>query len=149
MPKPISASVRAAITEDIAAGQKSRNQIARDHKVSVGSVTNIAHAAGLTEAFDRSETKQANAAAQIDHTAALAVLARRHVKLASSVLDSFEAMTITDWRKVSPHTRGVVLGIASDKARELAPSDDEARNEAAKSLLGALLSDVVDKHGDA
>jgi transposase-like protein len=71
----ISDGKRAAIVEDIRAGGKSRNQIARDHDVSVGSVTNIARDHGLADAFDRSATKTATAAAVADNKSLRAHLA--------------------------------------------------------------------------
>lgn len=57
--------VRDAILNDIRAG-KPRNQTARNHGVSVGTVTNIANRAGLTDAFDRSATEKATRARIID-----------------------------------------------------------------------------------
>lgn len=81
---------RAAIEADIRAGQKSRNQIARDHDVSVGSVTNIAKGLGLTTAFDRSATKNATKAAQLDAKARRAVLQHRFLDRAERALDDME-----------------------------------------------------------
>lgn len=79
--------VRAAILDDIKAGQKSRNQIARDHHVGVGSVTNIAKHAGLTDAFDRSSTKNATEAARLDNAALRATTSRRLLEEANRFLD--------------------------------------------------------------
>lgn len=42
MPKPLAAERRAAIAEDIRAGELGRNAIARKHHVAAGTVTNIA-----------------------------------------------------------------------------------------------------------
>lgn len=70
MPKPLEPEKRAAILEDIQAGQKSARQIARDHEVSVGSVTNIAKGAGVDGAFERSRTENATRARVIDCKAA-------------------------------------------------------------------------------
>jgi len=137
---------RQAITDDIRDG-KPRNQIARDHDVSVGSVTNIARESGLTDAFDRSATKKATAANIADHRARLIALASRAAGLAERALGSFERMTDEEWARTSFHSRGIVLGIAADKARELAPDDSGA--EGIASLLGDLLGNLKAKHGDA
>jgi hypothetical protein len=143
VPAPLSDRKRNAILADIEAGQKSRNQIARDHKVSVSSVTKLAPA----NAFDRSQTKKATAAKQVDHKARLVVIAGRTASVAEDVLTSFEDMTTEDWRKVSPYSRGLIVGIMADKSRELAPDDSAA--EEISSLLGGLLGQLKTKHGDA
>jgi len=145
MPAPLAPRKRAAVLKDIRAGLP-RNEIARKHKVSQGTVTGIAKAEHLTDAFDRSATIKATAAAQADHQAMLADLAARHMKTANAILDSFEGDH--DWSGVSPHTRAIALGICSDKARELAP-DTDGQADAAKSLLSAVLDGMVARHGDA
>jgi hypothetical protein len=66
MPKPLSARKRNAVLADIRAGVKSRNQIARDHGVSPSTVTKIAKDAGVDTAFDRTKTKDATHAREID-----------------------------------------------------------------------------------
>lgn len=71
MPRPLPPEKREAILADIEAGQKSRNQIARDHKVSVGAVTNLAPPG----AFDRSKTEAATRARVADTKARRAELA--------------------------------------------------------------------------
>jgi hypothetical protein len=60
-----------------------RNEIARRVGISAGSVTNICRAEGLT--FDRSETKQATEARQVD-------LAAGRIRLAEKMLAASEAM---------------------------------------------------------
>lgn len=90
MPRAIDDAVRDAILEDIRAGQKSRNQIARDHNVSVGTVTNIAKRSGLTSAFDRSATKNATEAARLDNAALRAATSRRLLEKANEFLDQME-----------------------------------------------------------
>jgi uncharacterized protein with PIN domain len=136
MPKRLAASKREAILTEVRAG-KARNAIARDHDVSPSSVTKLAGEAGMKDAFDRSHTKKATEAKAADHQATLAALAARHAKIASDVMDSFEAAD-HDWGKVSPHARGIILGICSDKARELAAPDEGV--EAAKSLLDDFMT---------
>lgn len=94
MPRPIPDNVRLAILADIEAGRKSRNQIARDHNVSVGTVTNIAKRAGLTTAFDRSSTKNATEAAKVDNAALRAATSRRFLEEANHFLDDLHAPTL-------------------------------------------------------
>lgn len=145
MPASLAPGKRAAILQDIEAG-KSCGQTARDHHVARSTVHKLAKDNGL--GFERSQTKKATEAAQVDHAAVLAKLAARHAAVAGTILASFEAMSAADWGDVSPHTRAVTLGICSDKARELAPADDEAQTEAAKSLLSAVFDDIVARHAD-
>lgn len=87
MPKALSARKRNAILADIEAGQKARNQIARDHGVSPGTVTNIARQGGMTGAFDRSGTKSATEAAVADAKAVRAATSRRFLDEANKMLD--------------------------------------------------------------
>jgi transposase-like protein len=145
MPVPLAPEKRAAILEDLRAG-KTRNKAARDHGVSYSTISKIAAAEGI--AFDRSQTKKATEAAQVDHAAALVKLAARHAALAGAILSSFEVMTPAQWAKVSPHSRGIILGIASDKARDLAPDSDAGQVDAARSVLNAVFEDIVARHGD-
>jgi hypothetical protein len=145
MPAPLAPGKRAAILEDLRAGMSCR-QAARTHKVSQGTVSKLAKDHGLN--FERSQTKKATEAARIDHAAVLAKLAARHASVAGDILASFEAMELEDWGRVSPHTRAIALGICSDKARELAPDNDEAQVEAARSLLNVVFEDIVARHGE-
>lgn len=145
MPAPTSPKKRTAIIADIQAGTKSAHRIAREHGVAQSTVSRIAGQEGL--ALDRSKTKKATEAAQIDHKARLVELASRSAGLAERALRSFETMTDQEWAKTSFHSRGIVFGIAADKARELAPEDSAA--EEISSLLGGLLGSLKAKHGDA
>ena len=148
MPPRMAPDKRAAILAAIRAGGP-RNQIARDHSVSSSTVTRIARENGLTDAFDRSQTKKATEAKLVDHQAALAALASRFASVAGNILASYEAMTAEDWAEVSPHTRAIALGICADKARELAPDGGEAQVEAARSLLNVVFEDIVARHGES
>lgn len=65
-PTPVSDAERARIIATIEAGT-SRNDTARKHKRSPGTITKIAHAAGLS--FDRSATRAATEAKQADNRA--------------------------------------------------------------------------------
>lgn len=97
--------------------------------------------------FGRQQTKKATAAKQVDHKARLVAIAGRTASVAEDVLTSFEDMSTEDWRKVSPYSRGLIVGIMADKSRELAPEDSGAGPIA--SLLGDLLGGMRAKHGDA
>lgn len=66
MAKPLPDKKRAAILADIRAGEKGRNEIARDHDVSTSTVTNVAKGAGIETAFDRTATAKATRAREAD-----------------------------------------------------------------------------------
>lgn len=145
MPPRIPDHKRAAILADIRAG-KPRNHIAREHDVALGTVTNIARENGVKDAFDRSATKKATEAKVIDHRARLADLASQSARIAKNIGDSLEVFTPEDWADVSPYTRGLVFGIASDKAKDLASDDRDAEQVA--SALGKFFDGIVDRNGD-
>jgi len=73
---------RQAIADDIRAGH-TRNDIARRHQRSAGTVTSIAQAEGLS--FDRSATKDACEAKRVDNAA-------RRAALVSGLLDDAERL---------------------------------------------------------
>jgi transposase-like protein len=145
MPAPLAPRKRAAILADIDAGMSCR-AASRKHGVSQSTVSRLAK--DHDRNFERSQTKKATEAAKIDHAAVLVKLAARSASVAGDILASFEAMGLDDWKAVSPHTRAIALGICADKARELAPDDDEAQAAAAKSVLSAVLDNLTAKHGD-
>lgn len=65
-----------------------RNQIAREVGISAGSVTNICHAEGLS--FDRSGTKHANEARQVDLAAGRIRLAEKMLAASEEMLDTID-----------------------------------------------------------
>ncbi|VHM07280.1 Uncharacterised protein [Streptococcus pyogenes] len=65
-----------------------RNEIARRVGISAGSVTNICRDAGLT--FDRSETKQATEARQVDLAAGRVRLAEKMLAASEDMLDRID-----------------------------------------------------------
>ncbi|GAA3441050.1 hypothetical protein [Planomonospora venezuelensis] len=156
---------RQAILDDIKASQKSRNAIARDHDVSVGTVTNIAKRNGLTTAFDRSSTKRATEAKQADNRAVRAELSRRLLAKAGDLLDqmdgeylvySFGGKDNTFNSKVLPKPPAAELrnlmtsaAVAIDKHVVIDRHDSGAGAEQAVSLLGALLDGMQERHGTA
>lgn len=66
MPKALPQRKRNAILKDIKAGGVSRNYIARKHKVAASTVGAIAADAGITDAFDRTNTIKGARAKAID-----------------------------------------------------------------------------------
>lgn len=148
MPPRIPDRKRAKILKDIQTHAGSCRAIAAKHGVSTDTVRNIAKNAGITDAFGREQTKKATEARQADHHARLIQLASRMAGLSERVLASFEAMDLDAWTKVSPHSRGIILGIAADKARDLGPRDDQGADSVG-SLLGGMLDDLIARHGDS
>jgi hypothetical protein len=163
LPAPLDQAKRDTITADIKAG-KPRNQIARDHAVSAGTVTNIAKAAGITSAFDRSKTKNATRAQQADNASVRAALIARYYDVANHMLDRVtseytqpmaghggEIQFVTT--KLPP-LRDAQAGmsasaIAIDKALRLEDRNGDGRVDAARSLLGSLFQTLKDAHGDS
>lgn len=160
MPPRIPDDRRNAILADIKAGTKGRNQIARDHDVSVGTVTKIAKDSGSTAAFDRSQMEKATRAAVADNRS-------RRAKLASDLLDDAERFRARAWESYSYYERGqhgpelvtlekpplkeakeayVAIGIALDKHVVL-ERHDATDPGTMGSLLGTLLDGLQQKHG--
>jgi hypothetical protein len=90
VPKPLDASKRDAILKDIRAGVKARNQIARDHGVSPSTVTKIAKDFAITDAFDRSNLKDALQAKAIDDKAYRRATSRRFLEKCNQMLDQMD-----------------------------------------------------------
>jgi len=124
VPRPLDPDKRAAILDDIRAG-KARNVIARDHGVSPSTVSKVAHENGHT--FDRSQTKDATAAAVADHASRRAALAERLIALAECSMDQAVAVLA----EASARDAAVVLGIAVDKHRALVDMDRDPEGLAA------------------
>ena len=77
MAAKLSDTEREAILNDIRSGELSRNDIARKHQRSPGTISNIAREAGLEGlAFDRTASARASAAKQVDNRARRAELGR-------------------------------------------------------------------------
>lgn len=152
MPPRIDDATRTAIEADIRTGKKSRNQIARDHNVAPSTVTRVAQGAGLTGAFDRSNTKRATEARETDNRA-------RRAQLAADLLDDAQRLRQRAWSTYTQHvaTRTSVevvtldlpplaevrnaytaLGIAVDKSLALERVDSDDGADAARSMLARL-----------
>jgi hypothetical protein len=153
---------RQAIIADIRA-EKPRNQIARDHDVSVGSVTNIAKEAGLTGAFDRSATKDATAARVADMRAERAEISALLLKKARALIgdmdrphlvfsfggrDNVYNEHLLD-RPPTGDLRNLMTSaaIAIDKHAVIERLDSATGAEEVGSLLGAFFDGLRVKHG--
>lgn len=90
MPAPIDPHTRQAIITDIQTGQLSRNAIARKHKVALATVSNIAKAEHLTDAFDRTRTKNATQALLDDNKAKRAELQKLFLQRSREALAAMD-----------------------------------------------------------
>lgn len=154
MPAPIPDTTRAAILNDIQTGEKGRNAIARDHDVSPDTVSNIADAAGILDAFARTNTENATRARQSD-------LAARRAVIAEMLLDDIQRLRDRAWEPyeiVTSSQQGAEIttlalpplrdtqaaytsiAVALDKHLALVRHDGDTGSdlESARSLLGDL-----------
>jgi hypothetical protein len=161
MPKPLDDTKRAAILADIRAGAKSRNQIARDHGVSAGSVTKLAGTAGITGAFDRSHTKEATRARETDCKALRAQLKvdllhdaqrlRKRIwgshQVVVSTPQGAEVVTLDENPLTEMRSGYTALGIAVDKSLRLEEFDTDGADGSknARSLLGSLFASMAER----
>ncbi len=158
MPKPLSTRKRNAVLEDIKAGQKSRNQIARDHGISASTVTGIAKTAGLDSAFDRSLTLKATRAHQADNKA-------KRAQLQSDLLDDGQRLRKRAWSRYPvvvggsqgaetvwldepplPDVRAAYtsIGIIVDKDRAYERDKTDEGSDHAASVLGRLFTGIAE-----
>lgn len=141
MPQPLDDIKRQAVLDDIRATagslEGSVRKIADRNGVSTATVRRVAESADLGNAWARDNTKKATEAKQVDLAARLINQASRNAGVAEQILESFENMALDDWLRVSPHSRGIVLGILQDKAVALAPPEDDGREDR-KSALSDL-----------
>lgn len=152
MPKPLPDDKRGAILDDIRAREKSRNQIARDHSVSVGTVTNIAKSAGLADAFDRTQTEKAARARAVDCKALRAQLkedllldaqrlrerAWAPYQVVVSTPQGADIVTLDEPPLNEARAAYTAVGIAIDKSLVLERHDSVDSAAGAKSMLGSL-----------
>jgi len=158
MPAPLDPAVREAIENDIRAGLK-RNEIARKHEVSGATVTNIGkklEADGAGPAFDRSGTKRATEAREVDS-------AESRSRLRALLLADAHRLREQLWKPCTIHHFGgkdntlasldldqptfadqrqimTTVGIAIDKIVRL-DGGDQAEQQAA-SLIQSLVEDI-------
>lgn len=161
----LTAQQRAAILADIKAGTKSRNQIARDHGVAAGTVTNIARQAGATDAFDRAATEAATRARVIDCKAAREQLKQDLIGDAQRLRDRAwspyqvvvgtpkGAQTVSLDLPPLADTRAAytAIGMAVDRHLRLEQHDAHDSAADARSMLGSLSEalGVAARHLDA
>jgi hypothetical protein len=144
---------REAILADIRAGEKSLTQIASDHQVGKATVSTMAKKAGITNAFDRSQTERATQAHAADARA-------RRAKLALELLDDVDKLRQRAWSSYEvvmdsraagpqhvtldlpplPEVRAAyaAIGVAIDKHTRLDQYDTSDSAADAKSFLGDL-----------
>ena len=164
MPARIPNTTRTAILADIHAGTKGRNQIARDHGVSVGTVTNIATKAGIGQtAFDRSASEKATQAVLADNRS-------RRAEIAAQLLDDVTRFRQRAWSPYTYYERGsdgpelvtldlpplkeakeayVAIGISLQRHAELEKLDAGRGDENARSMLGDLADAISQAARDA
>jgi hypothetical protein len=114
-----------------------RNQIARETGVSVGSVTNICKAAGRS--FDRSTTRKATEARQVDLAALRTDLTGATLRVADKLRKRIEDALDANELDMSPKEAATVFGIFADKhalLSKLEPDRDE--NSAVGEWLASL-----------
>lgn len=148
---------REAVLADIRAGGKPARQIAKEHGVSVSTVSSWAKQEGLTNAFDRSKTEAATQAHAIDCRA-------RREALKAELLDDAERLRQRAWQEyevvVDSRTDGpqtltlslpplqdvraayAAIGIAIDKSVRLDQYDSTDTAVDAKGMLGALADGI-------
>lgn len=142
MPARIPDDKRAAIAAAIRTGRYGNREIARLHSVSPATVTNIARSLGGDDAFERSQTKSATAAAEADNRA-------RRATEASSALADAPAVRMNILASTSGRDAqgwAVAYGILVDKHVSL-ERHDATDPGAMGSLLGTLLTSLQQKHG--
>lgn len=152
MPPRTPDDVRDAILADIRAGQKSCRQIARDHKISPATVSALAKAAHIPDAFERSHTKRASEARAFDAKAARAELieqlygdAQRFRQRAwdpyTTPVVAGNAVTLVTLNQ--PPLRDqqaayVALAVCVDKALVLEAKDDDQGAGAGRTMINDL-----------
>lgn len=148
---------RAAILDDIRAGLKSNRQIAKDHSVTPSTVTSIAQAEGITDAFDRTQTEKATQAHAIDCRARREMLKAALLEDAEKLRDRAwsEYEVVVDNRQLGPQTMRLdlpplqdvraayaAIGIAIDKSVRLEQYDSTDSDVDAKSMIGDLAEGI-------
>lgn len=162
MPNRMAPELRAAILEDIRAGGKSRNQIARAHGVAASTVGKIAADEGIADAFDRTHALKGARAKAVDNRATRA-------QLESDLLDDAQKLRKRAWSKYTVVVGGpegaetvtldlpplqdvraayTAIGIIVDKSVVIEKHDSGDDAEAAKSVLAAVMDGLVARHGD-
>jgi|RhiMethySRZTD1v2_1073278.scaffolds.fasta_scaffold429297_2 transposase-like protein len=138
MAKPVTPDKRKKIAQDISAG-KGRNQIARDHGIGAGTVSRIAQEFGLT--LDRSITKEATAAAVIDHAARRAALAEAQLALAEQATQQAALMV----QSATAREASLIAAISIDKYAKLDRYDTDTQNLSAfDRFISSIIGTEID-----
>lgn len=154
MPAPLDPAKREAILEDIRAGQKSARQIGRDHEVATSTVSRLAKATSTGDGWQRSQTKNATKAKQVDNAALRAVTSRRFLEECNRFLDDLHKPhvawnfggkdnTFNSKKFPEPPTgdkRNLIVSAATALDKHLAVEKHDGDNNvpAARSMLGSL-----------
>jgi transposase-like protein len=162
VPPRIPDDTRASILAAVRAGAKGRNQIARDHGVALSTVTKLAKEAGVTDAFDRAQTKNATTAALVDNKAQRVLAARRLIAKAHDLLDQMDQPAIVfnfggkdntyeEHQLAKPPVadlRNLMVTAATAIDKHLVLERHDATDpDTMGSLLGTLLDGLQAKHG--
>lgn len=162
MPPRIPDDKRAAIITDIRAGHLGARKIAAKHGVAPSTVTKLAGEAGIDDAFERSQTKNATAAAVVDNKALRILAAQRLIRKAHDLIDQMDQPhivfniggkdnTYEEHLMAKPPTadlRNLMVTAATAIDKHLVLERHDANGpDAAGSLLGALLDGMQRKHG--
>ena len=156
MSKPLPPKKRAEILADIQAGEKGRNEIARDHGVSTSTVTNIAKYAGIDTACDRTSTEKATRAREADCKALREQLkidmlqdaqrlrqrAWAPYQVVVSTPQGADVVTLTEPPLNEVRAAYTAVGIAIDKSLVLERHDSGSGTDGAKSMLDALAEGI-------
>lgn len=163
MPPRIPTETREAIADAIRAGRP-RNEIAREFDCSPGTVSNIASERDLTDAFDRSATKNATEARLADNRSRRAELSSRLLTKAGEFLDqidqphtvfnfggkdnTFEQRTLD--KPPTGDIRNLIVSAATaiDKHIVIDRHDSGAGLDETVGLLGRIMTGLKAKHGD-
>lgn len=156
MTKPLEPDKRAEILADIQAGEKSRNQIARDHQVSASMVTKIARGEGIEDAFDRASTAKATRAREVDCKALREQLkldmlldaqrlrqrAWAPYQVVVSTPQGADTVTLTEPPLNEVRSAYTAIGIAIDKSLVLERHDSVESTDGTRSMLDALAEGI-------
>lgn len=125
MPPRISDDKRAAILADVEAGEKSAGRIAKDHGVSVSTVSRLAAKAGAGDGWQRSKTKKATEAATADAEAKRTALSLAWLDLAAEAV----AQARAELHDARPDKAATIAGIATDKHLALIANDRQDEHD--------------------
>jgi hypothetical protein len=164
MGSPIPGDKRSAILADIEAGELACRAIARKHNVAPSTVTKIAKDAGITDAFGRSQTKDATAARKTDLAAQRAEVSALFLQRAREALqemtephlvfsfggrdNSYNEQLLDSPPTTDKRNLMTIAAIGMQRHLEVERHDTAAEADQVGSLLGQLLGTLQARHGD-